>query len=240
LEDRRISAKSIAEQLGWVHHEDLNMRKLSAKWAPKCLNADQKRQRCQSSEQNLEFFRRHPNDFMSRLVTMDETWLYHYDPETKQESMEWRHSSSHHPKKFRAQKSAGNVLASIFFWGGGIKTVSSSLIIFQRAKLATRSITRSAGAIGGHFEGKTPREGHQGCFVRAQQCPGSPGTCNRKETGLPGLLVSSSPTLFSGSGPVGLPPVPWTERATERSPFLVRRGGHCYRGEWLAKVRAMG
>jgi len=57
LEGRRISAKSIAEQLGISHervgciiHEDLDMRKLSAKWVPKSLNADQKRQRCQSSE----------------------------------------------------------------------------------------------------------------------------------------------------------------------------------------------
>jgi hypothetical protein len=24
----------------------------------------------------------------AQLVTMDETWLYHYDPETKQQSME--------------------------------------------------------------------------------------------------------------------------------------------------------
>ena len=50
LEDRRISAKSISDQLGiwreWVGsiiHEDLDMHKLSAKWVPKCLNADQKR-----------------------------------------------------------------------------------------------------------------------------------------------------------------------------------------------------
>jgi len=64
LEDRRISAKSVAEKLGIsrervgsIIHEDLVMRKLSAKWVPKCLNADQKRQRCQSSEQLLEFFR---------------------------------------------------------------------------------------------------------------------------------------------------------------------------------------
>jgi hypothetical protein len=34
------------------------------------------------------FVWRDPNDFLSRLVTMDETWLYHYDPETKQQSME--------------------------------------------------------------------------------------------------------------------------------------------------------
>jgi len=63
LEDRRILSKSIAEQLGisrervgFIIHEDLDMRKLSAKWVPKCLNTDQKRQRCQSSEQLLEFF----------------------------------------------------------------------------------------------------------------------------------------------------------------------------------------
>ena len=127
LEDRRISAKSIAEQLGisreWVGsiiHKDLDMRKLSAKWVPKSLNADQKRQRCQSPEETLEFFRRHPNDFLSRLVSMDETWLYHYDPETKQQSMEWRHSGSSLPKKFRVQKSAGKVLSSIFWDQDGI------------------------------------------------------------------------------------------------------------------------
>ena len=48
--DRRNSAKSIGEQLailrewvGSIIHEDFNMWKLSAKWVPKCLNADQKR-----------------------------------------------------------------------------------------------------------------------------------------------------------------------------------------------------
>jgi len=75
LEDRRISAKSIGEQLGIsrervgsIMHEDLDMRKLSAKWVPKCLNADKKRQRCQSSEQLLEFFRRDPNYFLSSAI----------------------------------------------------------------------------------------------------------------------------------------------------------------------------
>jgi len=118
LEDRRISAKSIGEQLGISRErvgsnirEDLDMRKLSAKWIPKCSEADQKRQRCQSSEQLLEFCRRDASDLLSRLVSMNETWLYHYDPETKQQSMEWRHSGSPRPKKFRVQKSAGKVLA---------------------------------------------------------------------------------------------------------------------------------
>ena len=54
LEDRRILAKSIAEQpgisceqVGSIIHEDLDMQKLSTKWVPKCLNADQKCQQCQ-------------------------------------------------------------------------------------------------------------------------------------------------------------------------------------------------
>ena len=75
LEDLRISAKSIAEQLGISHewvvsiiNEDLDMRKLTAKWVPKCLNADQTRQRCQSSEQLLEFFRRDTNEFPSGAI----------------------------------------------------------------------------------------------------------------------------------------------------------------------------
>ena len=140
---RRISAKSIAEQLGIlrervgaIFREYLDMRKLSAKWISKCLNADQKRQQCQSSEQLLEFFRRFANYFLSGAIgDMDETWLYHYGPETKQQSMEWRHSGSPHPKKFRVQKSAGKVLASIFWDQDGI------LLLLQRAKLSTQSIT---------------------------------------------------------------------------------------------------
>ena len=71
FEDHRISAKSIAEQLeisrervGPIIREDLDMRKLSAKWVPKCPNADQKHQRRQLSELILEFFRRDPNDFL--------------------------------------------------------------------------------------------------------------------------------------------------------------------------------
>jgi len=54
---------------------------------------------------------------------MDETWLYHYDPETKQQSMEWQHSGSTRPKKFRIQKSDGKVLASIFWDQEGIRLI---------------------------------------------------------------------------------------------------------------------
>ena len=223
------------------------MPKLSVKWVPKCLNVDQKRQRCQSSEQILKFFRRDSNDFLSRLVTMEETWLYHYDPEIKQQSMEWRHSGSPRPKIFRMQKSAGNFSPRFF-----VIKMASPLIIFQRAKLSTRSITHLCWCNWRTLWRKNAAGSSPTGLVLARQCPCSPGTCNPEETGLPCLPLSWSPTLFSGSGPVGLPFVHWTEKTIERSPFFVWRGGHCCRGdlvgrtnfwiffEWFAKVTATG
>jgi len=63
LKDSRISAKSITEQLGIsrervgsIIHEDFDMPKLSAKWVPKCLNADQKSQRCNRLSKFWNFF----------------------------------------------------------------------------------------------------------------------------------------------------------------------------------------
>jgi hypothetical protein len=51
---------------------------------------------------------------------MDENWLYHCDPETKQQSMEWRHSGSPRNKIFVVQKSGGKFLASTFWDQDGI------------------------------------------------------------------------------------------------------------------------
>ncbi|WAR05641.1 MOS1T-like protein [Mya arenaria] len=39
----------------------------------------------------MSFLRR---NFINRIVTTDETWLYHFDPETKQQSSDWRRKSS--------------------------------------------------------------------------------------------------------------------------------------------------
>jgi hypothetical protein len=179
---------------------------------------------------------------------MDETWLRHYDPKTKQQSMEWRHSGSPRP----AHKISGcrNRLVKFLPWFFGIKMASTTLIIFQRSKLWTRS---GAGVIEWYFEGKTPWEFHQACLVTLLQCPVTPDTCYPKQTGLPELPLSWSPTLFTGSGTVGLKPVSWTEKSIEKSPFTFRHWGHCCRGDlvgrsifwvifvlWNPKFRATG
>ena len=39
-----------------------------------------------------------------------EAWVYQYDPETKWQSMEWRHSTSPRAKKLKIQKPSAKVL----------------------------------------------------------------------------------------------------------------------------------
>ena len=208
LEDRRILAKSIAEQLGiscervgFIIHEYLDMRKLSVKWVPKCLNVDQKRQQCQSFEQLLEFFRHDPNDFLSQLVTMDETWLYYITMTRRQSNNQWIGSIAAHPAhKDSKCKNPLEKFSPRFF---GIKTASSSMIIFQRATLSTRSIS-------GYLQ---PRR--------------------NSSTWASNVLIT---TLLPGPGPVGLPPVPRTGKTIERSPIFFRRGGHCCRGDLVGRT----
>ena len=48
-------------------------------------------------------------------MTMDETWLCHHDPDTKQQSMEWRHSGSPRPPKNPECKNPLEKFLSRFF-----------------------------------------------------------------------------------------------------------------------------
>jgi len=58
------------------------MRKLSAKWVLKFLKAEQKRNRVETSKKILAHFEEN-NNFSQRILIVDETWLYFYDPESK-------------------------------------------------------------------------------------------------------------------------------------------------------------
>ena len=169
----------------------------------------------------------------------------------RQSNNQWSGGIPGHPapKKFRMQKSTGNFLASIFWDRDGIlhidflpkgQTINAEYYSFLLVQLKD-----------------VLKEKRRGKFIKRvlflhDNVPAHPALATRKKTGLPGLPVSWSPTLFSGSGPIGLPPVPWTDKTIERSPFFFRRRGQCCRGdlvgrtnfliffEWLTKVRTTG
>jgi len=51
---------------------------------------------------------------------MDETLLYLYEPESKQQYMVWKHADSPSPKKARTSKSAGKYMFMVFMDAHGL------------------------------------------------------------------------------------------------------------------------
>jgi histone-lysine N-methyltransferase SETMAR len=64
--------------------DNLNIRRISAKFVPRLLSDDQKAHHV-SVCRELKQARDYPN-FISNIITSDATWVYGYDPETKQQS----------------------------------------------------------------------------------------------------------------------------------------------------------
>jgi hypothetical protein len=67
----------------------------------------------------LERFDAEGEAFMPQIVTGDETWAHHYQPETKRQSMEWHHPQSPRKKKSKTTPSARKVMITIFWDNDG-------------------------------------------------------------------------------------------------------------------------
>jgi len=90
-----------------ILHEHLGLSKVRARWAPRFLTPVQKSFRVETCSELLAIYSATPDNVLSRLITGDETWIHHWDPDTKQESMQWKHVNSlavSPPRKFRTQR----------------------------------------------------------------------------------------------------------------------------------------
>jgi hypothetical protein len=63
----------------------------------------------------LQRYEEHGEAFLSRIVTGDETWVFHYTPESAAESMTWKHPRSPVKKKFKTVQSPAKVMATVFW-----------------------------------------------------------------------------------------------------------------------------
>ncbi|UYV63755.1 hypothetical protein LAZ67_2005514 [Cordylochernes scorpioides] len=93
--DYHLSLKMIADEVSvnkfTVHQivtQDLMMRNVCAKLVPRVLTAKQKQRRVDVCREMLNELKNNP-DFLDNVVTGDESWTFHYDPETKAQSSEW-------------------------------------------------------------------------------------------------------------------------------------------------------
>nr|XP_026498817.1 histone-lysine N-methyltransferase SETMAR-like [Vanessa tameamea] len=108
------------ESIGFILHEYLTMRRLCSNWVPRLLTVDQKQERVDFSEQCLTMFKRNKQEFLRRYVTMDDTWIHDFTPESKRSSSEWTATGEPRPTRPKSQHSVRKVMASIFWDVDGV------------------------------------------------------------------------------------------------------------------------
>jgi hypothetical protein len=60
-------------------------------------------------------------DMLNRIVTGDESWVHHYQPESKCASIQWKHPSSRSStKKLKVTPSAGKVMLTVILDSQGV------------------------------------------------------------------------------------------------------------------------
>ncbi|GFO19279.1 histone-lysine N-methyltransferase SETMAR [Plakobranchus ocellatus] len=144
--DRRMKIREIALKLeipkSTVHeifHDTLGYQKVCARLVPKMLMEDHKLQRVEISQRLLQRCQQDNgdedtthigvgpggdfqanNNLFDNLITGDETWVHLNTPETKRDSMTWKHPSSPVTKKFKVQRSAAKVMATVFWDAKGV------------------------------------------------------------------------------------------------------------------------
>lgn len=126
-EDARLKKKQLSAIVGVsdttilrILHDHLGMSKVSARWVPRMLTPLHKQQRIEASKHFLELCSEESTPVLERIVTGDETWVHHFEPESKQESMQWHKKGTPPPKKFKVSESAGKIMATIFWDCEGI------------------------------------------------------------------------------------------------------------------------
>lgn len=93
LDDSHLTVQQIAKSIGissgsvhTVLTEILEISKFSARLVPRMLTSEQKLKRVVISRTILTCFQADPEYSHFRLVTQDETWLHHFEPESKIQS----------------------------------------------------------------------------------------------------------------------------------------------------------
>ena len=120
-QDRRMTVRELGEDLGIpktiiseILTKNLGMKRVCAKFIPKLLTAEQKNIRLEIALDNLEMVNNDDN-MLRKVITGDESWVYGYDLETKQQSSQWKHSESPRPKKARQSRSNVKSMLIVFF-----------------------------------------------------------------------------------------------------------------------------
>ncbi|GFS60812.1 histone-lysine N-methyltransferase SETMAR [Trichonephila clavipes] len=127
-EDRRFTISTLALEfpnvgrttLHKIVSEKLKFRKLCARWVSRLFTEEHKLKRMACALDFLDRYHKEGDQFLERIVTGDETRVSHITPESKRQSMEWRHTNS--PVRVKAKRtiSTRKVMATVFWDRHGV------------------------------------------------------------------------------------------------------------------------
>jgi histone-lysine N-methyltransferase SETMAR len=98
----------------------LQKRKVAAKWVPHQLSEEQKAARKRVAEELLRRYEAEGEQFLNRIVAIDETWVQDFEPQLKSQSSQWKHATSPHPKKCRRQQSKVKLMMIMAYDKNGV------------------------------------------------------------------------------------------------------------------------
>ena len=116
-----VTIEEIASQLGITKgtacslvHDILVFHKISASWMPKHLTEGHKHNFQHICCGLLERCNHKGDNFLNCIITGDDTWVHHHEPETKWQYVQWKYSffSS---KKSKSCPSASKLLLAVFW-----------------------------------------------------------------------------------------------------------------------------
>lgn len=126
LENGRLTVRELSEEchistfsVYIILTEHLDMRRVAAKLVPRLLTIEQKTNRVSICQDLLSRSIEDPN-FVNRIITGDESWVYGYDMETKAQSSQWVEKPGVRPKKARQVRSKTKVMLTVFFDSQGV------------------------------------------------------------------------------------------------------------------------
>ena len=120
--DRRITTRTLADKLNvskgslGTLMQNVGVRKLCSRFVPRFLTADMCQTRIQCCTKNLEVYEELGERLIRNIVTMDETPLSLYIPQSKQESREWKFPGEERSRKLRSSAIHRKVLMLTIFW----------------------------------------------------------------------------------------------------------------------------
>ena len=109
--DQQLTVRMLAYELGMnrktvrtILTDNLGMQKVCTKMVPKLLSNDHKEHQVNVCRNTLEMIDEEP-EFLGKVITGDEIWVFQYSPETKRQSLQWKSPGLPRPKKVRMSKS---------------------------------------------------------------------------------------------------------------------------------------